>query len=77
MTEVEVASCATGVYEAVAPLRQLYVVQIIRLWVEILFTLTGTVLKTGSGDVPNFSEVFRGFCNPDSYIKTRKTWDTV
>ena len=77
ITDVEDASHRTGVQTAVAPYRQLYVLQIIRYWVELLSSLQYTAMQTGSQDIPFFSEVFAPFYNDDSYIKTRKTWDTV
>jgi hypothetical protein len=77
ITDIEDASHRTGVQTAVAPYRQLYVLQIIRYWVELLSFLQHTAMQTGSEDIPFFSEVFAPFYNDDSYIKTRKTWDTV
>jgi hypothetical protein len=77
ITEVEDASRRTGLQRAVAPYRQLYVLHVIRYWVELLSSLQYTAMQTGSQDIPYFTEVFAGFCNADSYIKTRKTWDTI
>jgi hypothetical protein len=62
-------------YEAVAPYRQLYVLQIIRYWVELLSSLQYGAMGTGSQDIPFFTEVFAPFYNEDSYFKTRKIWD--
>jgi hypothetical protein len=75
ITDLEEASRMTGIYEAVAPYRQLYVLQIIRYWVELLLSLQDAAMKTGSQDIPSFSEIFRAFYNDDAYIRTRKTWD--
>src|SRR5205807_2265471 len=36
VTDIEEASQLTGMYEAVAPYRQLYVLQVVRYWVELL-----------------------------------------
>lgn len=77
INDVEDASYRTGMQEAIAPYRQLYVLQIIRYWVELLSSLQNIAMQTGSKDIPYFSEVFAPFHNPDSYIKTRKTWDTI
>ncbi|MFC6520370.1 hypothetical protein ACFQAT_11865 [Undibacterium arcticum] len=77
ITDVEDASRRTGMQTAVAPFRQLYVLQVIRYWVELLSSLQYTAMQTGSEDIPFFSEVFAPFYNDDSYIRTRKTWDTV
>lgn len=77
ISDAEDASRRTGIQGAVSPLRQLYVLQIIRYWTELLSSLQYAAMKTGSEDIPFFSEIFGPFYNPDSYIKTRKTWDTV
>lgn len=77
ITDVEDASYRTGLQSAVAPYRQLYVLQIIRYWAELLSSLQYIVMQTGSEDIPFFSEVFAPFYNDDSYIKTRKTWNTI
>lgn len=77
ITDIEDASRRTGMQVAVAPYRQLYILQIIRYWVELLSSLQYSAMQTGSEDIPFFSEVFAPFYNDDSYIKTRKTWDTI
>jgi hypothetical protein len=77
ITDIEKASHMTGVHEAVAPYRQLYTVQIIRYWAELLIALQYEAMKFGGEDIPYFSETFALFCNDDSYIRTRKTWDRV
>lgn len=77
INDVEEASVRAGVQEAVAPYRQLYVLHIIRFWVEILGKLQFEAMSVNNEDIPFFSEVFGGFYNPDSYIRTRKTWDTI
>jgi hypothetical protein len=76
-TNVEDASYQTGVWEAVAPQRQLFVLQVIRFWVELLFDLQYKAMAVGREDIPYFNEIFAGFCNEDSYIRTRKTWDKI
>jgi hypothetical protein len=72
ISSLEEASVRTGVFEALAPYRQLYVVQIIRYWVEVLMCLQDRT-STGS-DLPHFGEIFALFYNDDSYIRSRKTW---
>ena len=76
-TSVEEASGMTGIYRAVAPYRQLYVVQIIRYWAELLSGLQDKAMALGREDIPFFNEIFRAFYNDDSYIRTRKAWDKV
>lgn len=73
LTDIEQASQQTGMWEAVAPYRQLFVLQIIRYWVELLISLQH---QARSQDIPYFSEIFAPFYNDDSYIRTRKTWDS-
>lgn len=68
-------SYRTGVFEAVAPYRQLFVLQIIRYWVELICELEVEAMSLGSEDIPFLSEIFAHFYNSDSYFKTRKTWD--
>jgi hypothetical protein len=71
------ASFRTEMQQAVAPYRQLYVIQIIRFWFELLRTLQYKAMELGKQDIPFFGEILGGFYNPDSYIRTRKTWDTI
>lgn len=75
ITTIEDASYRTGMYEAVAPHRQLYVLQIIRYWIEVLSSLYYVV--PASEDIPHLSEIFAMFYNDDSYLRTRKTWETL
>lgn len=77
ITDFEEASRMTGMHEAVAPYRQLCILQVIRYWSELLCSLQYTAMKTGSQDIPFFSETFALFCNDDSYIRTRKRWDKL
>lgn len=77
ITDLEEASNRTGMFEAVAPYRQLYVLQIIRYWVELLSALEHEAHGLGKEDIPFFGELFSAFCNEDSYIRTRKTWTTL
>jgi hypothetical protein len=63
----------TGVYGATAPYRQLYVLQIIRYWVEVLRLLEAKAAAV-SDDIPSF-EMFAIFHNDDSYLRTRKTFE--
>lgn len=77
LTSVEQASKMTGIYEAVAPYRQLYVLQIIRFWVKLLCELQCPAQAIGKKEIPYFNEIFGAFGNNDAYIKTRKTWDKI
>jgi len=77
ITDPETASFQTGVYEAVSKYRQLYVLQIIRYWVEILRELQYKAMKIGKQEIPFFSKIFASFFNSDSYFLTRKTFDKL
>lgn len=71
----EDASFRSGMLNAVSPYRQLYVLQIIRYWVELLWELGCQAQTLGRGEIPFFGEIFAGFYNDDSYFKSRKTWE--
>lgn len=71
------ASKRTGIWEAVAPYRQLYMLQIIRFFTEILMELSYKAMNIHPGDIPYFSEIFGIFYNGDKYFKSRKTWDKL
>jgi hypothetical protein len=73
ITDLQQASQMTGVYEAVAPYRQVCVLQVVRYWVELLKALQW-IATSKSDDIPHFGEIFALFNNDDSYLRTRKTW---
>ena len=75
--DLEDASHRTGVFEAVAPKRQLYILQMIRYWTEVLYELQDLSRQIDREATPYFSEILGGFSNDDSYLRTRKTWDTI
>lgn len=77
ITGIQEASYRTGLQEAVAPYRQLFVLQIIRFWVELVRDLQYKAMGVGGEDIPFLNEIFAPFNNPDSYIRTRKTWDKI
>jgi hypothetical protein len=70
-------SVRTGVQSAVAPYRQLYVLQIVRYWVDILIELHYLARGISNTDIPAFGEVFAIFYNSDSYFRSRRTWDRL
>lgn len=67
----------TEIWEAVAPYRQLYMLQIIRYLVELLIELGYKAMAIKSEDIPYFSEIFGLFYNDNSYFRSRKTWDKL
>ena len=77
ITSVQEGSWRTGVYEAVAPYRQLFVLQIIRFWAELLHDLQYKAMAVGNQDIPFFGEVFAPFCNEDSCLRKHKSWETI
>lgn len=79
ITDIEFASRQTGMQEAVAPYRQFFILQMIRYWVELIEDLGFKAQNMNSEkmEIPYFSEIFGGFFNEDSYLKSRKVWDTI
>ncbi len=77
ITSIEEGSYRTGMFEAVAPHRQLVVLQIIRYWVELLYDLQHKAQGIGKQEIPFFGDIFGLFYNDDSYFRSRKTWDKV
>ncbi|MCK4431030.1 MAG: hypothetical protein KAW19_06975 [Candidatus Aminicenantes bacterium] len=77
ITDLDDASYRTGMQKAVSPYRQLYVLQIIRFWVELLGELHYEAMKLGKQEIPFFNEIFATFYNDDRYFKSRKTWDRI
>src|SRR5438477_3044636 len=69
ITDMKDGSYRTGMYEVVAPYRQLYVLQVIRYWTEIISSLQYTAKGE---DISHFGEGFALFYNNDSYMRTRK-----
>lgn len=77
MTDAIEASRRTGIWEAVAPYRQLYMLRIIRYLTELIMGLEYKARKYGLGEIPSFGEIFGLFYNGDSYFRGRKTWDKL
>lgn len=74
---VEEASLRTGLYEAVCPYRQLYVAHVIRFWTELIWELQYKAMASRKEeDIPFFSDMFGCFYNDDSYLRTRKNYET-
>lgn len=66
-------SLRTGINDAVASYRQLYVFHIIRFFVESLNMVESVFNNQNFFEIPYFMEIFRVFYNDDSYMKGRKT----
>lgn len=77
ITDFEEGSRRTGMWEAVAPYRQLAVLQVIRYWTELLGELGYAALALPGEDIPHFGEVFAIFYNDDAYLRSRKTWEKL
>ncbi|OXR50312.1 hypothetical protein PuT2_00045 [Pusillimonas sp. T2] len=73
----EKASRCTGIWEAVAPHRQLAVLQVIRYWTELIRELGYAAQALPGEHIPHFEEIFGMFYNDDSYLKSRKTWEKL
>jgi len=76
LNDMEKSSFKTGVSEAVSGFRQLYVLHIIRYWVDVLRNLQYEAYSTRL-EVPHFTEIFAIFINDDSYLRTRKTFEKL
>jgi len=76
INQVYEASLRTGIYTAICPYRQLYTIQIIRFWTELLWALQYKAQSLGNDDIPFFSDMFGCFYNDDSYLRTRKNYET-
>lgn len=74
LTDFREASVRTGIYEAVCGYRQLYILQLIRYWVELIGQLECLARAKGGQDIPFFGELFAMFYNDDSYFRSRRTW---
>ena len=61
--------------EAVSKYRQLYLLQIIRYWVELLGDLQYRASNIDNEKIPYFTEIFAIFFNDDKYFLTRKTYE--
>lgn len=77
LTDAVEGSRRTGIWEAVAPYRQLYMLQIIRYLTELLIGLGYKAMAIQSSDIPNFGEILGLFYNDNSYFRSRKTWDKL
>lgn len=75
ISSVEEASFRTGMYNAVAPHRQFFVLQIIRYWVELLWGIGMKAQALGRQEIPFFGEIFAAFYNHDRYLRSRRTWE--
>lgn len=73
INDFEDGSFRSGMFEAVAPLRQLYVLHVIRYFTELLLGLHERMRS--DKEIPSFNEVFTLFCNNDRYMRTRRTWE--
>lgn len=75
ITTVGNASFQTGMNKAICKYRQLYILQIIRYWTELLYSLQHSAMGINNEDIPYFSEIFAIFYNHDDYFLTRKTYE--
>ncbi|HSI20795.1 MAG TPA: hypothetical protein VLA04_03795 [Verrucomicrobiae bacterium] len=69
LNEVYEASLRTGIWERSAPYVRLHALQWSRFVGELLSSFS-----YNHADFPVFSEFYGKFYNPDSYLKSRKTW---
>ena len=77
INEAYEGSFRTGLNDAVASYRQLYVFHIIRFFAESLQEIESIARRKHFFEIPSFNEIFRVFYNDDSYFKNRKTIQLV
>tara|TARA_R110002049_G_scaffold240426_1_gene414198 strand:- start:1478 stop:2305 length:828 start_codon:yes stop_codon:yes gene_type:complete len=65
----------SGMTESIEKYRRLYILQIIRYWVEIIRSLQHSARQLNLRDIPWFSEIFSIFNNDDSFFLRRKTYE--
>jgi hypothetical protein len=75
INDLETASRVAAASAAVAPYRQLNVLQVIRYWTELLQELQYLAQALPGSDIPYFSDIFSRFGNGDSLLRGRKTWE--
>lgn len=77
LTTVSSASRLTGMTEAVSRYRQLYILQILRYWTELLSSIGYKAMEMNRKEnIPFFSEIFAVFYSEDRYFLERKTFTT-
>lgn len=75
INDVENALYLMKMHEAISKFRQLYVLQIIRYWVEILIGLYYKSFQIKKNAIPDFKEIFISFYLTDEHCLTIKTYD--
>jgi len=75
LNKVNEVAVETGIYNAVSPYRQLYVAQIIRFWIELIWKLQYKAMDLGKEEIPFFSDMFGCFYNDDSYFRTIRNYE--
>lgn len=70
------ASYNTGMNQAITKYRQLYLLQIIRYWVELLCSLQDRAFRINHEEIPFFSEIFAIFYNEDKFFLSRRTYES-
>jgi len=73
--DIESLIHSSEMHKAISKYRQLYVLQLIRYWVEILIILQNESLKINSQEIPHFKEIFMPFYLADKHCLTIKTYD--
>ena len=72
LTNLYGSSFLTGMNESIVRFRQFHILQIIRYWFEILWTLQYRAMSLGREEIPFFNELFAEFYNSDEFfLKTK------
>lgn len=72
--DLEKSTFLAGMTESIKKYRRLYILQIIRYWVEVLGSLQYSARELNLRDIPWFTEIFAIFYNEDSFFLRRKTY---
>lgn len=74
LSSLQAASAQTGLNEAAQPHVRLYVLQVVRFLASVMSELGYQAQVARIEDIPALGEFFAIFNNPDSMLKSRKTW---
>lgn len=75
INDLERSDYLSEMTEAIKKYRRLYILQIIRYWVELITGLQYSARESGLKDIPWFTEIFAIFYNDDQFFLRRKTFE--
>ena len=75
INDLEKSIFLSGMSESIEKYRRLYILQIIRYWVEIIRNLQYLALESNLREIPWFTEIFAIFYNDDTFFLRRKNYE--